>query len=257
MRGTESQQSSMFSYVSAERRVPRDHPLEAIRTMADTALSELSASLDRGRWAAVDRAREAVAGLAVAGALYGVQRAPADKTTRLQLLFRWFVGLSTDDPVWDVTVFSKNRERLLAGEVAQAFFNAVLDQARTRELLSTEHFTVDGTLVEAWASLKSFRPKEAGPGGPPDDPGNATIDFHGERRSNATHQSTTDRETRLYKKSQGREAKLRYLGHVEIENRNGLAVNSRLTQAYGRAEPNAAGMMEEIAGLGRRNSGGG
>jgi transposase len=168
------------------------------------------------------------------------------------LLFRWFVGLSMDDPVWDVTVFTKNRERWLAGEVAQAFFNAVLDQARTHELLSTEHFTVDGTLVEAWASLKSFKPKEAGPGGPPDDPGNPTIDFHGERRSNATHQSTTDREARLYKKSRGSEAKLCYLGHVEMENRNGLAVNSRLTQAHGRAEPNAAlEMVEEIAGLGR------
>jgi transposase len=121
-------------------------------------------------WTAVDgrpsiAPEKLVAGLAVAGALYGVQRAPADKTTRLQLLFRWFVGLSMDDPVWDVTVFTKNRERLLAGEVAQAFFNAVLDQARTHELLSTEHFTVDGTLVEAWASLKSFRSKEAGPGG--------------------------------------------------------------------------------------------
>jgi transposase len=245
----------MFSYVSAERRVPRDHPLRAIRTMADTALSELSASLDR--MYAVDGrpsiAPEKLLRALLLQVLYTV-RSERQLMEQLDynLLFRWFVGLSMDDPVWDVTVFTKNRERLLAGEVAQAFFNAVLDQARTHELLSTEHFTVDGTLVEAWASLKSFKPKEAGPGGPPDDPGNPTIDFHGERRSNATHQSTTDREARLYKKSRGSEAQLCYLGHVEMENRNGLAVNSRLTQAHGRAEPNAAlEMVEEIAGLGR------
>jgi transposase len=255
MRGTDSQQSSMFSYVSAERRVPRDHPLRAIRTMADTALSELSASLDR--MYAVDGrpsiAPEKQLRALLLQVLYMV-RSERQLMEQLDynLLFRWFVRLSMDDPVWDVTVFTKNRERLLAGEVAQAFFNAVLDQARTHELLSTEHFTVDGTLVEAWASLKSFKPKEAGPGGPPDDPGNPTIDFHGERRSNATHQSTTDREARLYKKSRGSEAQLCYLGHVEMENRNGLAVNSRLTQAHGRAEPNAAlEMVEEIAGLGR------
>jgi transposase len=255
MRGTDSQQSSMFSYVSAERRVPRDHPLRAIRTMADTALSELSANLDR--MYAVDGrpsiAPEKLLRALLLQVLYTV-RSERQLMEQLDynLLFRWFVGLSMDDPVWDVTVFTKNRERLLAGEVAQAFFNAVLDQARTHELLSTEHFTVDGTLVEAWASLKSFKPKEAGPGDPPDDPGNPTIDFHGERRSNATHQSTTDREARLYKKSRGSGAKLCYLGHVEMENRNGLAVNSRLTQAHGRAEPNAAlEIVEEIAGLGR------
>ena len=222
MRGTDSQQSSMFRYVSAERRVPRDHPLRAIRTMADTALSELSAGLDR--MYAVDGrpsiAPEKLLRALLLQVLYTV-RSERQLMEQLDynLLFRWFVGLSMDDPVWDVTVFTKNRERLLAGEVAQAFFNAVLDQARTHELLSTEHFTVDGTLVEAWASLKSFKPKEAGPGGPPDDPGNPTIDFHGERRSNATHQSTTDREARLYKKSRGSEAKLCYLGHVEMEKR--------------------------------------
>jgi transposase len=169
------------------------------------------------------------------------------------LLFRWFVGLSIDDPVWDVTVFTKNRERLLAGEVAQAFFNAVLDQARSHDLLSAEHFTVDGTLVEAWASLKSFKRKGEDSQTPPaDDPNNPSVDFHGERRSNATHQSTTDPEARLYKKSPGSAAKLCYMGHVEMENRNGLAVNSRLTQAHGRAEPSAAlEMVEEIPGLRR------
>ncbi len=169
------------------------------------------------------------------------------------LLFRWFVGLSMDDPVWDVTVFTKNRERLLAGEVAQAFFNAVLDQARSHDLLSAEHFTVDGTLVEAWASLKSFKRKGEDSQTPPDDdPGNPSVDFHGERRANATHQSTTDPEARLYKKRPGSAAKLCYMGHVEMENRNGLAVNSRLTQAHGRAEPSAAlEMVEEIPGLRR------
>jgi hypothetical protein len=142
--------------------------------------------------------------------------------------------------VRDVTVFTKNRDRLLAGEIAQAFFDAVLTQARERKLLSEEHFTVDGTLIEAWAGQKSFKPKAGSPPAPPDDPGNPTVDFRGERRSNATHTSTTDPEARLYKKAQGQEAKLCYLGHLLMENRHGLAVGTQVTQATGTAEAEAA-----------------
>jgi transposase len=246
----------MFSYISAERRVPRDHPLRAIRTMADTALRELGPRFAR-LYASSGRpsiAPEKLLRALLLQILYTV-RSERQLIEQLDynLLFRWFVGLSMDDPVWDVTVFTKNRERLLAGEVAQAFFNAVLDQARSHDLLSAEHFTVDGTLVEAWASLKSFKRKGEDSQTPPDDdPSNPNVDFHGERRANATHQSTTDPEARLYKKSPGSAAKLCYMGHVEMENRNGLAVNSRLTQAHGRAEPSAAlEMVEEIPGLRR------
>lgn len=148
-----------------------------------------------------------------------------------------------DDPIWVPTVFTKNRDRLLAGDVAQSFFDHVLTQARTHELLSNEHFTVDGTLIEAWASQKSFQKKD-GPSAPPsDDPGNTSVDFHGEKRSNDTHQSKTDPEARLYKKAKGQEAKLSYLGHIVMENRNGLAVRTCLTQASGTAEREAAVVM--------------
>jgi len=157
------------------------------------------------------------------------------------LLFRWFVGLDLDAPVWDVTVFTKNRDRLLAGEVATALFEQVLAQAKAHRLLSDEHFTVDGTLIEAWAGQKSFKLKtDAAPVLPPDDPGNPSVDFRGERRTNATHASTTDPEARLYKKAAGQEAKLCFLGHVLMENRHGLVVNTRLTPATGTAERAAA-----------------
>jgi hypothetical protein len=170
-------------------------------------------------------------------------------------LFRWFVGLSIDDPVWDATVFTKNRARLLAGEVAEGFFTAVLGQARARGLLSDEHFTVDGTLLEAWAGHKSFKRKD-GPDSktppPADDPGNPSVDFHGERRRNDTHQSTTDPQALLARKGKGKESKLSYAGHVLMENRHGLAVNGCVTQATGRAEPQAAiAMVQQIPGWGR------
>ena len=151
------------------------------------------------------------------------------------LLFRWFVGMNIDDAVWDVTVFTKNRERLLAADVAKTLFAEVLAQARSRELLSSEHFTVDGTLIEAWASHKSFKRKDGSDRQTPDDPGNPTVDFHGEQRSNATHQSTTDPEARLARKGAGKEAKLSYAGHVLMENRNGIAVNGCVNLAEGRA----------------------
>jgi IS5 family transposase len=165
------------------------------------------------------------------------------------LLFRWFVGLNMDEPVWDHSTFSKNRERFLAGGVADAFFDRVLAQARQRNLLSDEHFTVDATLLEAWASLKSFRPKDEPPTTPPDDPGNPTGDLHGERRRNDTHQSTTDPEARLSRKGKGREAKLCYMGHVVMENRHGLVVRAEATIATGTAEAEAAAdLVEQLAG---------
>ncbi len=167
------------------------------------------------------------------------------------LLFRWFVGLNMDEPVWDPTTFTKNRQRLLDGDIAQAFFTRVLAQARERDLLSEEHFTVDGTLMEAWAGLKSFRPKDEDPTDqpPPDDPGNPTVNFHGQRRSNATHQSTTDPEARLQRKGNGREAKLYYMGHVLMENRHGLVVRAQATAATGTAERDTAEeLLEQVAG---------
>src|SRR5204863_477595 len=164
------------------------------------------------------------------------------------LLFRWFVGLEMDDPIWNPTVFTKNRERLLAGEIARAFFDRVVAQARERGLLSDEHFTVDGTLVEAWASLKSFKRKDA-PAPPPDDPGNPTVNFHGERRSNATHASTTDPDARLFRKGDAHEAKLYYTGHVLMENRHGLAVDGCVTPASGHGEPAAGRRAGRPRGL--------
>jgi IS5 family transposase len=165
------------------------------------------------------------------------------------LLFRWFVGLNMDDPIWDVTVFTKNRERLLDGDIAEAFFQAVLKQAREQNLLSDEHFTVDGTLLEAWASLKSFQRKDGKRMTPPDDPGNATVDFHGERRSNETHESKTDPDAKLARKGKGKEAKLSYNGNLLVENRNGLIVNTEVFQANGTSERDAAlVMLEQIPG---------
>src|SRR5260370_28940027 len=165
------------------------------------------------------------------------------------LLFRWFVGLNMDDSVCDVTVFTKNRERLLDGDIAEAFFQAVLRQARERNLLSDEHFTVDGTLLEAWASLKSFQRKGAKPLIQPDDPGNATVDFHGEKRSNQTHASKTDPDAKMARKGKGKEAKLSYNGNLLVENRNGLIVNTEVFEANGTAERDAGpGLLEQIPG---------
>jgi transposase len=249
MRGDDSQQAAMFSYLSPEERVPKDHPLRAIRALVDRVLKELS-----GQFATLysHTGRPSIAPEKLLRALL-LQVLYTIRSERLlmeqldyNLLFRWFVGLNMDDAVWDATVFSKNRERLLAGEVAQAFFDRVLARARERGLLSDDHFTVDGTLIEAWAGQQSFKCKEAEPPAPPpDDPGNPSIDFRGERRTNATHSSTTDPEARLYKKAKGHEAKLAYLGHVLMENRHGLVVDTRVTQAMGTAEREAALAMAE------------
>jgi len=255
MRGTDRQQSSMFSYISAEQRVSRDHPLRAIRVMVDAALSELQAEFEAmyARGGRPSIAPEKLLRVLLLQFLYTV-RSERQLMEQLDynLLFRWFVGLSMDEPVWDVSVFTKNRERLLDAELARSFFNRVVTQARAHGLLSAEHFTVDGTLIEAWAGQKSFQRKQGKAPLPPDDPGNPSINFRGERRGNATHQSTTDPQARLYKKAAGQEAKLCYLGHLLMENRNGLVVNTRLTAADGYAERRAAvAMVEEIPGTKR------
>jgi transposase len=245
MRGGDGHQAGMFSYVSPERRIPSDHPLRPVREMTDTVLRQLSPRF-AGLYPKTGRPSVAPEKLLRALLLQVLYSVRSERLLMEQLeynlLFRWFVGLSMDDPVWDVTVFTKNRERLLRGDIAEAFFQRVLELARAKRLLSDEHFSVDGTLIQAWAGQKSFVRKGTTP--PlPDDPGNPTVNFHGEKRSNATHASITDSDALLFKKATGHEAKLSYLGHVLIEHRHGLVVNSRLTQATGRAEWEAAWTM--------------
>jgi transposase len=259
MRGSDERTESLFSYVSCEARVPPDHPLRPIRAIVDEALEVLSGEFTK-LYASTGRpsiAPEKLLRALLLQAFYSV-RSERQLMEQLDynLLFRWFVGLSMDAPVWDVTVFTKNRERLLAGEIAQKFLAAVLAQPRVRTLLSDDHFSVDGTLIEAWASMKSFRPKDAGADGPdggasgPGGGRNGERNFHGETRSNDTHASTTDPQARLYRKGRGKEAKLCYLGHVLMENRNGLVVDARLTLATGTAEREAA-----VAMVGEREGG--
>jgi transposase len=242
MRGDDQHPDGMFSYRRPEERVPADHPLRPIREMVGVVLRELSPEFARlyPKTGRPSIPPEKLLRALLLQLLYSI-RSERQLIEQLDynLLFRWFVGLSMDDPVWDPTVFTKNRERLLQGDIARAFFERVLAQAKTRELLSAEHFTVDGTLIEAWAGLKSFKTKGA-PAAPPDDPGNPTVNFHGERRSNATHASTTDPEARLMRKGNQREAKLSYQGHVLMENRHGLVVDACLTQASGLAERETA-----------------
>jgi transposase len=250
----------MFSYISAEKRVPEDHPLRPIREMVDRALVELS-PLFEVMYSKTGRPSIAPEKLLRALLLQVLYTVRSERMLMEQLdynlLFRWFVGLRMDDEVWDATVFSKNRDRLLAGDVASAFFEQVLGQAREKRLLSDEHFTVDGTLIEAWAGQKSFKKKERGNEPPPDDRGNPTVNFHGEKRSNQTHQSTTDPESRLYRKSGGHESKLSYLGHLMMENRNGLVVSSCVSQSTGTAEREAAVvMLGDIKKKGRITLGG-
>jgi transposase len=241
MRGEDPQQEAMFSYVSPEKRVPQDHPLRPIREMVDTVLKEMSPRFGR-LYAKVGRPSIPPERLLRALLLQIFYSIRSERMLMEQLdynlLFRWFVGMQMDEEVWDHSVYSKNRDRLLNHEVSEAFFERVLQQAQP--YLSDEHFTVDGTLLEAWASQKSFRPKHEGEP-PADTPREA--DFHGQRRTNETHQSTTDPEARLYKKSKGSEAKLSYLGHVLMENRNGLLVRTMVTQADGTAERDAALLM--------------
>jgi transposase len=251
MRGHDKQQADMFSYLSPEERVRQDHPLRAIRVMADEALRNLSERFEAmySRTGRPSIAPEKLLRAQLLQMLYSV------RSERLlmeeidySLLFRWFVGMNLDEPVWDVTVFTKNRNRLLEGDVAREFLGEVVKQAQEKNLTSDEHFTVDGTLIEAWASLKSFQRKNR-KDTPPDDPGNPTVDFHGEKRSNETHESTTDADARLARKGNGKEAKLSYQGNLLTENRNGLIVNTEVFEANGTAERDAAlVMLEQVPG---------
>jgi transposase len=259
MRGQDHQQSDIFSYLSPEQRVRQDHPLRAIRAMADLALWSMSARFD-AMYAKTGRPSippEKLLRAQLIQMLYSV------RSERLlmeeidySVLYRWFVGMNLDEPVWDVTVFTKNRDRLLDGDVAREFLCEVVKQAQEKNLTSDEHFTVDGTLIEAWASLKSFQHKDQ-KNQPPDDPGNPTVDFHGEKRRNDTHESTTDPDARLARKGNGKEAKLSYHGNLLTENRNGLIVTTEVFQANGTAERDAAlVMLEQIPGGERVTVGG-
>ena len=256
MRGEDQRSEGFFSYVRLETRIPADHPLRAIRELVDAALAELSRAFDKlyAREGRPSIPPERLLRALLLQAFYTV-RSERQLMEQLDynLLFRWFVGLSADDPVWDATVFCKNRDRLLDGDIAAKFMTSVLNLPQTRKLLSSEHFSVDGTLIEAWASMKSFVPKDGGK--PPSGTGgggrNAERDFHGEKRKNDTHSSTTDPDARLFRKGAGKEAKLCHMGHLLTENRNGLIVDARLTAANGTAERTTAlDMIEDNAGPG-------
>src|SRR4051812_31736489 len=253
MRGDDHQQAAMYSYLSPEQRVPVDHPLRVIRKMSDEVLAGMSRQFD-SMYAQTGRpsiAPEKLLRTLLLEVLYTVR---SERLLMEQLdynlLFRWFVGLNMDDAVWDASTFSKNRDRLLEGHVAEGFFQGVLAQARQRDVLSDEHFSVDGTLLEAWAGAKSYQAKEKkGQGEPPDDSGNPSVDFRGEKRSNATHESKTDPEAKLARKGPGKEAKLSYNGNLLIENRNGLIVDTEVWEANGTAERDAAlAMLEQLPG---------
>ena len=257
MRGRQDEQTEMFSYVSQEDRIPADHPLRIMRGMVDPILKGLSRQFEKMY---SETGRPSIPPEQLLRALL-VQVLYTIRSERLlmeelnyNLLFRWFVGLSMDDEVWDHSVFSKNRDRLLEGDIANGFFEKVLDLARAEDWLSDEHFTVDGTLIEAWAGQKSFKKRDevsSVSGKDTDDPGNPTVDFHGERRTNDTHQSTTDPEARLMKKGPGKEARLTFMGHVTMDNRHGFVVATRYTQATGTAEREAA--IEMAKGLKKRH----
>ena len=247
MRGDDQDTGALFSYVSCEARVPENHPLRAIRAIVDEALEVLSPAFEQlySKLGRPSIAPEKLLRALLLQAFYSI-RSERQLMEQLDynLLFRWFVGLSMDAPVWDATVFSKNRDRLIEGEIAARFLAAVLCQGRVKALLSDEHFSVDGTLIDAWASMKSFRPKDgsdgddAGNDGPPGR--NAERDFKGQKRSNETHASTSDPDAKLYRKGNGQESRLCFMGHLLMENRNGLVVDAALTRAGGRAEREAA-----------------
>ena len=250
MRGDDERTGSLFSYVNIEKRVAKGHPIRKIRDLVNAALAELDRDF-AGLYAPLGRpsiAPEKLIRAMMLQMLYSVrsERALMERLD-FDLLFRWFVGFGVDDKVWDASTFSKNRERLLTTDTAQAFLSALLGQPEVKRLLSNDHFSVDGTILKAWASMKSFVPKNPPPHDPPSDDKppksegrNADKDFHGEKRSNDSHASTTDDEARLYRKGNGKESHLAYLGHALMENRNGLAVGGVVTQATGKAERDAA-----------------
>jgi transposase len=248
MRGTEQVQDGMFSYVSLEQRVPQEHPLRAVRKLTDEVLRSLNEDFDQ-LYSATGRpsiAPEYLLRALLLQVFYSVRsEILLVEQIDYNLLFRWFVGLGMDDAIWEHSVFSKNRDRLLNSAVAQRFFAEV--NRRAQKFMSDEHFTVDGTLIQAWASQKSFRSRDGS------DDGDGT-NFHGQKRSNQTHESTTDRDARLYRKSYGKESKLSYLGHALVENRNGLIAAAMVTHADGFAERDAALLMlrEKQQGRSRR-----
>jgi len=251
LRGGDERTGALFSYVDLEARVRRDHPLRSIRQIVNAALSVLAPEFS-GLYSQIGRpsiSPEKLLRAMLLQAFYSI-RSERLLMERLEhdLLFRWFVGIGVDDAAWDHSSFSKNRDRLLDGDIARKFLSAVLEQPGVKRLLSSDHFSVDGTLIEAWASMKSVRPRDGSGDPPPSSPGsgrNGEADFHGHKRSNATHASTTDPEARLYKKGKGKEAKLCFMGHSLMENRHGLIVDACLTPADGHAERVAALCMIE------------
>jgi transposase len=255
MRGEQDSQIELLTTTSPGKRVPATHPIRAIKRLADQALGKLNSTFD-AMYSSIGRPSippERLLKAQLLIALYSV-RSERQFCERLDydLLFRFFLDMNLDDPSWDATTFTKNRDRLVEHEVARQFFEEVVRQAKVAGLVSAEHFTVDGTLIEAWASMKSFRKKGEKPEDrpPPDDKGNPTVDFHGEKRSNATHESTTDPEAKLARKGAGKESKLSYSGHVLMENRNGLCVDLRVAPATGYAERDEA--LEMLRRLRRR-----
>ena len=248
MRGTDHCSGSLFSYVDIEARVPQEHPLRRVRELVNSALLKLDKRFGElySKDGRPSIAPERLLRASLLQLFYSI-RSERQLMERMDfdLLFRWFVGLGIDDPVWDHSVFSKNRDRLLNTEIAQDFLAALLAEPKVKRLLSHEHFSVDGTLLDAWASMKSFRPKD-GSGDPPDGGRNGEQNFRGEKRCNDTHESTTDPDARLYRKGNGRESRLCYMGHAIMENRNGLAVCGDVTHATGTAEREAAlGWIDE------------
>jgi transposase len=241
MRGTDTKQASMLSLLTPEKRVPPAHPLRAVKAMAEAALKDLSPLFD-AMYSTVGRSSIPPERLLKASLLMALYTIRSERMFCEQLdyniLFRWFLDMSMEEPSFDHSTFSKNRDRLIAHDVAKEFFLTIVAQARGAGLMSDEHFTVDGTLIEAWASIKSFRKKNEAPDDrtPPDDPGNPTVDFHKEKRSNATHESKTDPEAKLARKGKGKEAKLSYSQHALMENRSGLLVDLRIAEANGTAE---------------------
>lgn len=257
MRGSDERSGSLFSYVDLEARVRPDHPLRAIRKIANVALSDLTkdfAALYPARLGRPSIAPERLLRAMLLQAFYGI-RSERQLMERMEfdLLFRWFVGLGVDDPAWDHSSFSKNRDRLVEGAIAAKFLSAVVAQPKVKRLLSSDHFSVDGTLLEAWASIKSFRRKDGGDNDSTGAGRNAERNFHKEKRSNETHRSLTDPEARLYRKGDGQPARLCYMGHALMENRNGLAVGGVATLATGTAEREAAlALIERARGSPRR-----
>ena len=248
MRGSDSQQGALFSYLSPAELIPAQHPLRGIRVWVDRVLTTLSPRFADlyPRHGRPSIPPEQLLRALLLQLLYSIRsERQLVEQIHYNLLFRWFVGLSFEQPVWDATSLTKNRDRFLEGDIARAFFKAVVAEIRAQNWASNDHFSVDGTLLEAWASHKSFRPKQAPPPPDPDSPSNPTVDFRGEKRSNATHVSHTDPDALLAKQSKGKEAKLSYAGHVLVENRHGLVVDAELTPAHGHAEHDALLWMAE------------